>query len=566
MLSRTLFRRAGPTATACRTLTTQSSISSSSSSSSSPLSSLRAAALFSRQSSLSSSSMPLRAKILAPASPPARTMATAASAPVSAATDVSDRLWKEQPGDEPEDVLFTSQYGLRTIELNRPRKYNSLNASMIRKIGPRLQEWAKSDMANIIVMKGAGDKAFCAGGDVTALAEANQRGLEGQQWSADYFALEYKLDHLIATYDKPYVAFMDGITMGGGVGLSIHAPFRIATERTVFAMPETNIGFFPDVGGSFFLPRLPGAVGTYLALTSERLTGANVFYAGLATHYLHSTSLPSLEARLAELRFHDYEPIETRLATINATIEEFTTGLPRDQPILLAGSLRNAIDRCFGHDSVNDIVAALQAEASAPLEGESASEAGAAAGEATRTWAAKTLKTLQHRSPTAVHVSLRQMRIGGRWSIAETFQREHLIASRFMRQPDFTEGVSSLLIRKDKGRPAWKPSTLDDVAASDNLTEPYFAPDRSAEDPPALRLLNARDYRERPYGELNIGLPSEAHVAALVNDGVKSQREIINQFVGQYRGKQGVKEVVTEIIERKTIKGERGEAVWLDEA
>ena len=146
---------------------------------------------------------------------------------------------------------------------------------MARKIIPRLQEWQKSDLANVIIAKGEG-RAFCAGGDVAFLAQENEKGAEGQQVSKDYFALEYKLDHLIATYQKPYVAFIDGITMGGGVGLSVHAPFRIATENTRFAMPETTIGFFPDVGASFFLPRMDGELGTYLALTSENLLGVNV--------------------------------------------------------------------------------------------------------------------------------------------------------------------------------------------------------------------------------------------------------------------------------------------------
>ena len=197
-----------------------------------------------------------------------------------------------------EDVVFSSTYGLRTIELNRPKKLNSLNGSMARKIIGRLkvcmqitfptlastsnvtntacaQEWEKSDLANTIVIQGRG-RAFCAGGDVAALANWNKSGPEGQQNSTNYFALEYKLDHLIATFKKPYIAYMDGITMGGGVGLSLHAPFRIATENTVFAMPETTIGFFPDVGGSFFLPRMDGGMGTYLALTSEQLKGVDV--------------------------------------------------------------------------------------------------------------------------------------------------------------------------------------------------------------------------------------------------------------------------------------------------
>jgi 3-hydroxyisobutyryl-CoA hydrolase len=137
------------------------------------------------------------------------------------------------------------------------------------------QEWERSELANVVVIQGAG-RAFCAGGDVAALANWNREGPEGSQKSSDYFALEYKLDHFIAAYQKPYVAYLDGITMGGGVGLSIHAPFRIATENTVFAMPETTIGFFPDVGASFFLPKLDGELGTYLALTSAQLKGVDV--------------------------------------------------------------------------------------------------------------------------------------------------------------------------------------------------------------------------------------------------------------------------------------------------
>jgi len=332
-----------------------------------------------------------------------------------------------------------------------------------------------------VIIKGSGPKAFCAGGDVAALAEDNLKGEEGQQKSTAYFGLEYKLDHLIATYQKPYVAFIDGITMGGGVGLSVHAPFRIATERTVFAMPETTIGFFPDVGASFFLPRMPGGVGTYLALTSEKLKGVNVFYAGVATHYIHSTSLPALERRLAELRFKDYDPLHERLQLINSTIEEFCTGLPHDEPIHIQGELRNAIDRCFGKTSVPEIIAALKAE-----QGE------------TKQWAEKTLATLHQRSPTAVYVTLRQMQLGKEWTISETFQREHQIASKFMAHPDFTEGVHALLIRKD-GKPAWKPASLEDVKPQDNIADPFFL----VEGAQRLALLSQVDYKEYPHERLS---------------------------------------------------------------
>ena len=445
---------------------------------------------------------------------------------------------RELPGDEKGDVLFDTLFGVRTIELNRPKKLHSLNGSMIRKIVPRLQEWAKSDMANVVVIKGSGPKAFCAGGDVTALAQDNTQGEEGQKRSTEYFGLEYKLDHLIATYSKPYVAFLDGITMGGGVGLSIHAPFRIATEKTLFAMPETTIGFFPDVGASFFLPRMPGAVGTYLALTSEKLKGVNVFYSGVATHYIHSTSLPNLERRLAELRFRDYDTLSERLQLIDSTIEEFCTGLPHDEPIHLRGKLRNAIDRCFGKKSVPEIIAALQAE-----DGE------------TRRWAQETLKTLHQRSPTSVYVTLRQMQLGRSWSIAETFQREHQIAGKFMRHPDFTEGVHALLIRKD-GNPQWKPASLEDVKPEDNIADPFF----EVEGAERLRLLSKEDYKEYPHQRF--GIPRESDIEAVVNKGAKSMKEVVDYFEKQRKGKQGIKEVVTEVLNRKT-RGENGKLVWI---
>lgn len=450
-------------------------------------------------------------------------------------------LFKPRDGDEPEDVLFNSLYGLRSIELNRPKKLNALNGSMIRKIAPRMLEWSKSDMANVVVMKGAGDKAFCAGGDVAQLAKWNKAGPEGAMESKKYFAEEYQLDHLIATFNKPYVAFMDGITMGGGVGLSIHAPFRIATERTVFAMPETTIGFFPDVGASFFLPRMPGFVGTYLALTSSRLTSANVFYAGIATHYLHSTSLPRLESRLAELRFQDYDDMETRLAAINATIEEFVTGLPHDEPILIGGELRRAIDRCFSHDSVDQILRALENEKGA-----------------TRKWAEETLATLHKRSPTAVHVTLRQMRIGAKWNIRDTFVREHAIASKFMDGHDFTEGVTALLIDK---RPAeWKPASLEDIAPEDSpkLTEDFFVVPK---DQPRLQLLTEANYGEYPYAQF--GVPTEADVEKKVMLGTMTRAQVVDAFVRERGQKQGVKEVVEEILARKTSGASKAVAKWV---
>jgi 3-hydroxyisobutyryl-CoA hydrolase len=461
-----------------------------------------------------------------------------------ASTADRDEVIKELPGDEEEDVLFNTLYGLRTIELNRPKKLHSLNGSMIRKIVPRLREWTKSDMANVIVMKGSGPKAFCAGGDVAALAKWNMEGPEGQQRSTEYFGLEYKLDHYIATYPKPVVAFMDGITMGGGVGLSVHTPFRIATERTVFAMPETTIGFFPDVGASFFLPKMSGAIGTYLALTSERLKGVNTFYAGVATHYIHSTSLPALESRLAELRFKDYDSRNTRLEIVDSTIEEFCTGLPHDEPILLGGALREAIDRCFSLNGVPEIIAALQAETGD-----------------TKAWAEQTLKTLHERSPTSVYVTLRQMRLGRSWSISETFQREYQMAAKFMRHPDFTEGVSALLIQKPaEGQPRippkWQPASLEEIKSEDNIADSFFEVDGGRR----LKLLSDIDYSRYPHAKFS--LPAEIEVEQFVKSGGKSLRSVVDYFVTLRNGKQGVKEVVEEIVRRKTTT-EEGKVVWM---
>lgn len=430
------------------------------------------------------------------------------------------------------------------IELNRPKKLHSLNGSMCRKIVPRLQEWAKSDMANVIVLKGSGPKAFCAGGDVGKLAEWNQEGEEGQKRSSDFFGLEYKLDHLIATYQKPLIAFMDGITMGGGVGLSVHAPFRIATERTLFAMPETTIGFFPDVGGSFFLPRLNGAIGTYLALTSERLKAANVFYAGIASHYIHSSALPSLESRLAELRFKDYETLKERLELIDSTIEEFNTGLPHDEPILLAGELRKAIDRCFSKETVPQILEALEAEKEGSM----------------KEWAEATIDTLHKRSPTSVYVALKQMQLGATWTIDETFIRENAIAQKFMAHNDFVEGVTSILGANKGKKPAFNPATLEDIKASDNIAEQFFRVDGEK-----LKLLNNgvnSSYFQYPHAKYS--LPNEREVESYVKRTPTTKRRIIQHFVEARRGKVGVHEVISEILDRKTEK--KGDAiVWLDE-
>ncbi|KAK3499306.1 ClpP/crotonase-like domain-containing protein [Neurospora hispaniola] len=495
-----------------------------------------ASAVASRSCRPSFTAMPLRAKVLGQ------------QAPIS--TQAAAELFKPVEGDEPEDVLFNSLYNLRSVELNRPAKYNALNGSMIRKIAPRLLEWERSDMANVIVIKGSGEKAFCAGGDVAALAKQNAEGPEGVKKSVDYFGLEYKLNHLISTYTRPYVAFLDGITMGGGVGLSIHAPFRIATERTVFAMPETKIGFFPDVGASFFLPRMPGQVGPYLGLTSALLKGVQVYYAGIATHYLHSSSLPALESRLAELTPRDYWTIEQRLSVINDTIEEFSTGVPYDENIEIGGKIRLAIDRCFKYDKIDEIIAALKEEAAEGAKG------------GVQSWAKNTLEELTQRSPTSLHVTLRQMRLGKSWGIAHTFKREHQMAAKFMKSHDFNEGVTALLIDKGANGPAkWKPASLDEIPPGANISEDYF---RNDPEVPVLELLNDRSYMQYPYNKF--GLPNDYDVKEAIERGNFTREKLIDHFVETRRGKQGVREAVSDVLDRMAVRSKGTEHVqWKKE-
>ncbi|KAJ5653910.1 3-hydroxyisobutyryl-CoA hydrolase [Penicillium lividum] len=464
--------------------------------------------------------MPLRAKVTNPAFK-ASSMSTSANS-------------KELPGDEVDDVLFNSIYGLRSIELNRPKKLNSLNGSMVRKILPRLQEWEKSHLANIILISGAGEKALCAGGDVAALALQNEKGIEGQKASTDFFGLEFQLDHLIATYSKPVISFMDGITMGGGVGLSMHAPFRIATERTVFAMPETTIGYFPDVGGSFFLPRLDGETGTYLALTSARLKGVQTLSAGIATHYLHSSVLGSVTQRLSELVFHDSVALPERLDAVNKTMAEFSVGVPQNGNQILGGKLRAAIDRCFGFDTMEEIFAALEKEK-----------------ENNEKWAQETLETLSSRSPTSLKVTLRQMRLGKKWDIAETFKREHQIAANFMRHPDFVEGVKSRLISKPPRQAEWQPATLEEVS-QEAVDEFFKAPEGVA----PLELLNKTTYQQYPHERFS--LPSEHAIEEVVRNKRMSQTETVKHFVERWGQKEGVAEKVSSVLGQRTKQGDNG--------
>lgn len=303
-----------------------------------------------------------------------------------------------------EDILFKSVGDKGIITLNRPKALNSLNLSMINKLYPVLKQWENEK--KLVLIKGAGDKAFCAGGDVRAIVEA---GLRGEKLGHEFFRKEYTVNGMIGTYAIPYVAFIDGIVMGGGVGLSVHGHYRIATERTLFAMPETAIGLFPDVGGSYFLPRLGGKLGTYLALTGHRLKGADVLKAGIATHYCDSSVLKDLEGALLHTNSeHDVQEVLKKFSAKDTTPFSLDPVLPK-------------INKCFSADSMEGIFKELQKDGSP--------------------WATNTLASLSKMSPTSLKVSFKVVNSGAKLSLQDCLQMEYRLAVNCLLNKDFYEGL-----------------------------------------------------------------------------------------------------------------------------
>ena len=332
-----------------------------------------------------------------------------------------------------DEVLFETRGSLGLITLNRPQALNALNRAMCLAIHAQLDEWRDDRSVTAVAIQGSGDRAFCAGGDVVGLYHAGRSG--STDWEG-FFHDEYRMNHAIATYPKPYVALIDGITMGGGVGLSIHAPFRVATERTLFAMPETGIGLIPDVGGTHALPRLPGELGAYLGLTGARLKGADSVYAGVATHFCLSDGIAELVAALAEG------------GDISDLLADFDTD-PGDAPL---DAHRAAIDAHFAGDSVEAIIASLDGG---------------------HGWAQEQAATLRRMSPTSCKLTLRALREGASADIAGALRTEYRIVCAIKHGSDFFEGVRAQLIDKDRS-PKWAPASLAEV--SDSMVEGYFQP------------------------------------------------------------------------------------------
>ena len=337
-----------------------------------------------------------------------------------------------------DDILFEIEGAAGRATLNRPRALNALTLDMARRLDATLAAWADDARVVGVVIQGTGGRAFCAGGDVRDLYDA--MGRAGDPLIAAFYRDEYTLNHRIKTYAKPYVALIDGVVMGGGVGVSVHGSHRVVTENALFAMPETGIGFFPDVGGSWFLPRMPGAIGMYLGLTGARLGAADALYCGFATHHVPRARLADTAGALAAA--DSPGAVGAALAALG---EE-----PGEAPLRAHG---DAIDRCFTADSVEAIVAALEAEAG--------------------DWARETLTALAAKSPTSLKVTHRLIRGGAALDFAEAMRVEFRLSQRFCAAHDFREGVRAAVIDKDRG-PDWRPARLDAVSAA--AVDAYFAP------------------------------------------------------------------------------------------
>ena len=332
------------------------------------------------------------------------------------------------------EVLFERKGAIGQIVLNRPKALNALTHSMCIAMKAQLADWAADEAVRAVVVSGAGERAFCAGGDIRALYES---GKAGTPYALSFYRDEYILNAAIRHFPKPYIALIHGIVMGGGVGVSVHGNHRIADESTVFAMPETGIGLFPDVGGSHFLPRCPGEIGMYLALTGARLKTADALYAGVATHFVPKASWDALIAGLADGDAPD------------AVLGRLAKAVP-DAP--LAGN-RQSIDRLFAGNSVEAILDALDADGS--------------------TWARETAQTIRTKSPTSLKITFRQLREGRRKEFDDCMRMEYRMVNRIIAGHDFYEGVRATIIDKD-GSPKWSPVALEDVAAP--AVDAYFAP------------------------------------------------------------------------------------------
>ena len=319
-------------------------------------------------------------------------------------------------------IIATRRGRIGHLLLNRPKSLNALDTPMLHAMTAALTEWRDDPSVQAVVVEGAGGRAFCAGGDIRAIRAFAIAGEHDKV--AEFFGTEYALNAMIDEYSKPYISIIDGVCMGGGIGLSVHGDMRVTSEASLFAMPETGIALFPDVGATFMLPRLPGALGMYLGLTGARLNGADAVHAGLATHYVLKADIATLADAIAE-------DGPSAVAVRAQTLPQFSLA-----------PYRAAIDRIFSQNSVAAIEKALQAEGG--------------------DWAHETLHALHHGSPSAVLWSFEAMRRGAALSLRGALAAELAMTRRVSVHPEFHEGVRAMLVDKDRN-PKWHPARFGDV-------------------------------------------------------------------------------------------------------
>lgn len=346
-----------------------------------------------------------------------------------------------------QEVLFEEMPGkegnLGIITLNRPQVLNSLNLSMIHAMHDQLKKWAMSDSIKAVVIKAAEGRAFCAGGDLRLTYENFKTD---KKTAATFFKDEYLLNRFIFHFPKPYIALLDGITMGGGVGISIHGSHRIATDRLIFAMPETGIGFFPDVGGSYFLPRLEGRFGFYLGLSGARVNADDCVILGIAQHKVHQTVLNELLVQLAQKPYGD-----DSYHSVTEIIDLFSTPVQTNASSLFAH--QDEIDKCFSFYTVEAILDALMLSK--------------------HPFSQETAAAIMKKSPLSLKVTLMALEQGQQLDFDACMRQEYRIARHFILGHDFSEGIRALIIDKDQ-TPHWQPPTLAEISLQE--VQNYFAP------------------------------------------------------------------------------------------
>jgi enoyl-CoA hydratase len=340
-----------------------------------------------------------------------------------------------------DEILFERRGAAGLVTLNRPKALNAVTYGMVHALRAQLDAWAQDVGVTRVVLKAEGERAFSAGGDIRVLTDLGKAGKHDE--ALQFWRHEYALNAVIKNYRKPYVSLIDGIVMGGGVGVSVHGSHRVAGDGFSFAMPEVGIGFFPDIGATWFLPRMPGELGTYCALTGERFGIGDGLAAGIATQRVRSARFPALLDGLSGTL-----PVDVVLAAFAE---------PEDAGAIV--QRREAIDRLFKGDRVEEILAALDREA--------------AFGRTDADWAGKTANTIRNKSPLSLKLALAQVRRGGSMDFGTCMRTEFRIVSRVIHGHDFYEGVRAVIVDKDN-KPQWQPRTLGEVSGAD--VERHFAP------------------------------------------------------------------------------------------